>query len=206
MLRITDGTYLDSLRLSVKDSQKDDELLIGEGYYLLHQYAQQTVIPLLVESGRTISTVELTTCGLISDLLTGKKGASDFFVLGITPYTSEMKIKLGVSLDLLTHNGPGTVSPQSAHSLAQKVRQYSNSDIGIAETGMLPTEFQGRRTRKRAGEIFLAIDTSVKNTAIELKLESNPSRLLMRQEIAWNVLTTLEDFLNTIEWPKQKTL
>ena len=206
MLRITEGTYLDKLRHSLKDSTSEYESLVGEGYSLLHQYSQRFVIPLFIKAKKTVSTVELTTCGLVSDLLTGISGASDFFILGITPYTSEMKIKLGLSPDLLSHDGPGTVSPQSAHALAQKVRQYSKSDIGLAETGMLPTDFQGRRTQKKAGEVFLAIDTVSNNITIKLELNVEFSRLLMRQEIAWNVLTALESFLNVIDLPKQKTL
>ncbi len=201
MLRITEGTYLDKLRHSLKDSTSEYESLVGEGYSLLHQYSQRFVIPLFIKAKKTISTVELTTCGLVSDLLTGISGASDYFILGITPYTSEMKIKLGLSPDLLTHDGPGTVSPQSAHALAQKVRQYSKSDIGLAETGMLPTNFKSRRTQKRAGEVFLAIDTITKNTTIKLELNMELSRLLMRQEIAWNVLLALEDFLKAMDLP-----
>lgn len=173
---------------------------------MLHQYSQEVLIPLLVQKGLTISTVELTVCGLVSDLLTGKKGASTYFILGITPYTTEMKLKLGIFPDILSHDGPGTVSSQSAQILAQKVREYSKSDIGVAETGMLPSEFHHRRTQKRAGEVFLAIDTKVNKFVTKLELDSSLSRLLMRQEIAYQVLITLESFLNTNNWPKQKTL
>ncbi|MHA1977462.1 MAG: CinA family protein [Candidatus Hodarchaeales archaeon] len=180
--------------------------LVGEGYYLLHQYAQENVIPLIVTKGVTVSTVELTVCGLVSDLLTGKEGASAFFILGITPYSAKMKTKLSIPPDLLIHDGPGTVSFQSARALAQKIRHYSESDIGIAETGMLPTNFQGHRTRKRAGEVYLAIDTARNNFSTKLKVDPNHSRLLMRQEIAWKILVNLEKFLDANEWPKQKTL
>ena len=194
------------IRHSLKNSSFAGESLVGEGYYLLHQYSQKSVIPLLVKRGITISIVELTTCGLVTDLLTGKGGATTYFILGVTPYTSQMKIKLGIPPELLTHDGPGTVSSQSAQALAHRVRQFSKSDIGIAETGMLPTDFQGRKTQKRAGEVFFAIDATIDNVTTKLKVDPSLSRLLMRQEIAWNILKTLESFLNTHEWPERKAL
>ncbi len=189
------------MKQSLAGFSMNKETVIGEGYALLHQYSTNIILPLLAKTGTTISTVELTTCGLISDLLTGKEGASSYFILGITPYTSEMKIKLGISKELLVHDGPGTVSSQTARELAEKIRLYAKSDIGLAETGMLPTDFHQRRTRKRAGEVFMAISTKSNTTSFKFELTSDLPRLLMRHEIAWNVLSILETFLASDSLP-----
>jgi nicotinamide-nucleotide amidase len=142
-----------------------------------------------------MSTVELTTCGLISELLTSRPGASSYFILGISPYSTEMKIKLGISPELLKHGGPGTVSLQTAKALAERVRSYSNSNIGLAETGMLPSNFESRRTRKRPGEAYFAISTANKVFSKELVIQKNLSRILMRQAIVWEILKEFESFL-----------
>lgn len=186
----------------LKKSPQEEGSKIGEGYYLLHEYSQKFVIPLLVKTKQTIAIVELTTCGLLSDLLTGKSGASTYFILGITPYTTEMKSKLKIPHNLLSHNGPGTVSAETALNLAEKVRLCSNSKIGLAETGMLPTDFNKRRTRKKAGEVYLAISTKSDSLSVQLDVDSTLPRVQMRQEISWKILTQLELFLKSLELPK----
>ena len=175
-------------------------------YNLLHLYCQEFIISEIVKQGITISIVELTTCGLLSDLLTGKSGASSYFLLGMTPYSSDMKVKLGISPELLSHEGSGTVSTPTAIALARKIRIYSNSTIGLAETGMLPSELHKRRTQKKAGEVHLAIDTTTTNLNTKLAIKQNLSRILMRQAIAFEVLKTLERFLHSNNLPKSKDL
>ncbi len=169
---------------------------IGQGYYFLQQYAKQIIIPLLIQKNATLAIVELTTCGLISDLLTSQSGASDYFLLGITPYNTDMKVKFGISQESLKHDGPGTVSLQTAKALANKVRLYSNAIIGLAETGLLPSNLESRRTQKEAGECYFAISTAVETVSQELEIQKDLPRLLMRQNIAWEILKEFERFLN----------
>jgi nicotinamide-nucleotide amidase len=142
-----------------------------------------------------VSIVELTTCGLISELLTSQPGSSSYFILGISPYTTEMKIKFGISPELLKHDSPGTVSLQAAEALAERVRLHSNSIIGLAETGMLPSIFESRRTQKRPGEVYFAINTVNKFISKKLSIQNNLSRILMRQAIAWELLKEFESYL-----------
>ena len=106
-----------------------------------------------------------------------------------------MKVKFGISTDLLKHDGPGTVSLQTAEALAERVRSYSNSIIGFAETGMLPSNFESRRTQKKPGEVFFAISTANKLSSKKLSIQRDLSRILMRQAIAWEILKELEFFL-----------
>jgi nicotinamide mononucleotide (NMN) deamidase PncC len=95
----------------------------------------------------------------------------------------------------LKHDGPGTVSLQTAEALAKRVRLHSDSIIGLAETGMLPSNFESRRTRKREGEAYLAINTASKSSSKELEIQKNLSRILMRQAITWEILKEFENFL-----------
>ncbi len=177
-----------------------------ESYLLLHHFCQEFIIPELVKQKATISVVELTTCGLLSDILTGTSGASKYFLLGITPYSSDMKLKLGISPELLKHVGPGTVSTPTAIALARRVRTYSKSTIGLAETGMLPSDLDKRRTQKEAGEVHLAIETATTSINKKLTIQHDLPRVIMRQGIAFEVLKTLESFLCSSNLPKSKDL
>ena len=186
--------FLEELMDRLKD--KESYSLDNKDIYLsLHQFCQEFILPELIKQGITISVVELTTCGLLTDVLTGFSGASAYFLLGITPYNTKMKLKLGISPELLKHEGPGTVSTPTAIALARKVRVYSESTIGLAETGMLPSEMKQRRTQKKAGEVHLAIDTATESINKKLHIQPDLPRVIMRQAIAFETLKTLEAFL-----------
>ena len=109
--------FLEEIRDRLKEKDLGSENY-SRGYSYLHQFCQVFLIPELIKQGATISVVELTTCGLLTDVLTGASGASNYFMLGITPYNSDMKIKLGISPELLSHEGSGTVSTPTAIALA----------------------------------------------------------------------------------------
>jgi nicotinamide-nucleotide amidase len=190
-------------RLNEKDLGSEN---YSAGYTYLHHFCHTFIVPELIKQGATISVVELTTCGLLTDVLTGVCGASNYFLLGITPYSSNMKIKLGILPELLSHEGSGTVSTPTAIALARQVRIHSKSTIGLAETGMLPSDLEKRRTQKKAGEVHLAIDTDTVCTNKKLIIQQDLPRVLMRQAIAFEVLKTLESFLCSDNLPKSEGL
>ncbi|MHA2203937.1 MAG: CinA family protein [Candidatus Hodarchaeales archaeon] len=171
-----------------------------KSYGLLHEYAKRKIIPLIHQKDLTIATVELTTCGLISDLLTGSSGASDIFILGMTPYSNEMKIKLGIRREDLSFGGHGVASPETAKQLSQRIRDYSGANIGLAETGLITSSvLRKRRTEKQAGEVYTAITFNERVSVKKLAIQKGLKRREMRQEIAFRVLQFLELFLNAQE-------
>ncbi|UCG04519.1 MAG: CinA family protein [Candidatus Heimdallarchaeota archaeon] len=167
-------------------------------YGLLHAYTKRYIIPLLHKNDLTIATVELTTCGLISDLLTGSSGASHIFILGMIPYSNEMKIKLGIEDEDLSFGGYGVASPETAKQLAERIREFSGANIGLAETGLISSsELEKRRTEKKAGEVYTAISFHEEVLVTRLSIQEDLKRREMRQEIAYRVLQFLGDFLKT---------
>ncbi len=167
-------------------------------YGLLHRYTKEIIIPLIHERDLTIATVELTTCGLISDLLTGSSGASHIFILGITPYSNEMKIKLGIPREDLSFGGYGVASQEMAKQLSQRIRDYSEAKIGLAETGLITSsELKKKRTEKEAGEVYTAITFDKDVSVRKLSIQKGLKRREMRQEIAFRVLQFLEFFLKS---------
>ncbi|MHA2328796.1 MAG: CinA family protein [Candidatus Hodarchaeales archaeon] len=156
MEKITESNYQKELENYVKKSPETIKSSVGSSYSLLHEFSRVIVIPLIRQKEITISTVELTTCGLITDLLTGYSGASHFFVLGMTPYSNEMKVKLGIPRKELSFGGYGVASPEAAKKLAQLIMNYSGSDIGLAETGLISSsELKARRTKKKLVKYML---------------------------------------------------
>jgi PncC family amidohydrolase len=154
---------------------------------------------LIHQKNLTIATVELTTCGLISDLLTGSSGASHIFILGMTPYSNDMKIKLGIPNEDLSFKGYGVVSPEIAKKLSQRIRDYSGAKIGLAETGLITSsKLEERKTKKKAGEVYTAITFNKEVSVTKLSIQKDLKRREMRQEIAFRVLQFLESFLNSI--------
>ncbi|UCE14073.1 MAG: CinA family protein [Candidatus Heimdallarchaeota archaeon] len=189
--------FLAELQESIGTSVEYSVNSLTNSYELLHKFAGMKIIPLIQQKEITIATVELTTCGLLSDLLTGSSGASNFFILGITPYSNEMKIKLGLPRKELSFGGYGVVSPDAAKNLAKQIRDFSGAEVGLAETGLLTSsELVKRRTKKRAGEVFIAAASATEVQVRKLSIQSDLSRKYMRQEIAFRVLQFLQEFLS----------
>jgi PncC family amidohydrolase len=191
--------FIRELQKIISEPTERIENTYSMSYGLLHLYAKERIIPLIHQKNLTIATVELTTCGLISDLLTGSSGASHIFILGMTPYSNDMKIKLGIPNEDLSFKGYGVVSPEIAKKLSQRIRDYSGAKIGLAETGLITSsKLEERKTKKKAGEVYTAITFNKEVSVTKLSIQKDLKRREMRQEIAFRVLQFLESFLNSI--------
>jgi len=85
--------------------------------------------------GKTLSTAESCTGGLIGSLLTSVPGASLVYKGGIVSYWSEVKQNLlGVEAALLERNGP--VSAPVAEAMAKGVRSALGTDVAVSVTGL----------------------------------------------------------------------
>lgn len=191
-------TFVKELQEIIGGTFQQIQPTFAKSYGLLHEYTKRSIIPLIHQNDFTIATVELTTCGLISDLLTGSSGASHIFIIGMTPYSNEMKIKLGIRREDLSFGGYGVSSSDAAKQLAQRIRDYSGAKIGLAETGLITSsELKKRRTEKEAGEVYAAITFNEEVLVKKLSIQKGLKRREMRQEIAFRVLQFLEFFLKS---------
>lgn len=85
--------------------------------------------------GKTLSTAESCTGGLIGSLLTSVPGASLVYKGGIVSYWSEVKQNLlGVEAAQLERNGP--VSAPVAEAMAKGVRSALGTDVAVSVTGL----------------------------------------------------------------------
>lgn len=112
------------------------------------------VIRLLKEKGKTLTTAESCTGGLIAKRLTDVSGASAVFECGIVSYSNRMKMKLlGVQEETLRQYG--AVSAQTAREMAVGARSMANADMAVAVTGIAGPLSDD--TQKPVGLVFIAL-------------------------------------------------
>ena len=90
---------------------------------------------LLLERGKTVSTAESCTGGLLAKRLTDVPGSSGYFLRGYTTYSNEAKIELlGVPAELIERHG--AVSEPVADAMAIGCRNAGGTDFAISITGI----------------------------------------------------------------------
>lgn len=85
--------------------------------------------------GKTLALAESCTGGLISQLITSRPGASEFYLGCAVTYSNQAKEQiLGVSHDTLMEHG--AVSEETAKEMAAGARRVFGSDIAASVTGI----------------------------------------------------------------------
>lgn len=141
---------------------------------------EEVVGKLLKEHGKTVSTAESSTGGLIVSRLVNVPGSSAYVIGGITAYANEAKINiLGVKKESLEKYG--AVSEVVAREMVEGVRRLTNADISVSDTGIAgPT---GATKEKPLGLHYVGF-TDGKHTEVHkvvFKGERNDVRLRISQ-------------------------
>jgi len=90
---------------------------------------------LLRQKELTLGVVESATGGLLSHLITGVPGSSDYYKGSVTSYANETKINV-IGVKAATIEKYGAVSPQVAREMAAGGRKVLAVDICLADTGI----------------------------------------------------------------------
>jgi PncC family amidohydrolase len=145
-----------------------------------------TVGKALFAQGYTISTAESCTGGLLCHVLTAISGASAYVMGGVIAYDNSIKEGvLGVQAQTLTEHG--AVSQETAHQMADGIRQKFGTDIGLSTTGVAgPT---GGTAMKPVGLVWIGISLPGETLAIECHFPG--SRLEIMQATVFEALTQL---------------
>ena len=123
--------------------------IIGEGDSSL----AQRVVELLRRQGKTLTTAESCTGGLIASMLTRIPGASSVFHAGFVSYADQIKTSLlGVSPDSLARHG--AVSEPVVREMALGAMNAAKADYAIAVTGIAGPD--GGSAEKPVGTVWLA--------------------------------------------------
>ena len=102
----------------------------------------------------TLSVAESCSGGLIAKRITDTPGSSAYFLLGAVTYSNSAKENvLGVPAETIRQYG--AVSSEVAIAMAEGVRKISESDIGIATTGIAGPD--GGSPEKPVGTAYIAL-------------------------------------------------
>ncbi len=95
----------------------------------------ERVVKKLIESNKTISTMESCTGGAIANAITNISDASKVIKFSAITYSNEYKIKMGVNSELIDKYS--VYSMNVAEDMAKAISAYTNSNYGVGVTGKL---------------------------------------------------------------------
>lgn len=145
---------------------------------------------LLTAKALTVAAAESCTGGLLSHVLTGVSGSSQYFVGGVVAYSNQIKeMILGVNPNTLLQHG--AVSEQTACEMAAGIREKFGTDIGLSTTGIAgPT---GGTPTKPLGLVWIGFSTQENTRAIECHFKGG--RTGVKTSTVEKVLTILMEDL-----------
>ncbi len=115
---------------------------------------EQTVVDLLATRGKTVSTAESCTGGLVAQRITDVAGSSAVFIGGVVAYSNVVKTNfVGVPEEMLAH--AGAVSSEVGKALAEGARAMFGTDYGIGSTGIAGPG--GGTPEKPVGLVYIAV-------------------------------------------------
>ena len=144
---------------------------------------------ILIKKGYKISTVESCTGGLLSSALTDVSGSSAYIKLNLVTYANEAKEKM---LNVIIPK-EGVVSENCAYQMAKGLYELTLSDICVSTTGIAgPT---GGSIDKPVGLMYSTIYTLNKHKSYNIQVNSNLSRIEIKQEFVKQTLKNIYEFL-----------
>ena len=115
---------------------------------------------LLRKVGKTVTTAESCTGGLLGKMIVDVSGSSSYYRGGWITYTNELKMDcLEVPLEILDSNG--AVSKQTASAMAKGALKKAGADYSLAITGIAGPE--GGSKEKPVGLVYIAIAQQTEN-------------------------------------------
>ena len=131
-----------------KFKQQFSDYIIGADDMRLSESVNQT----LLKKGKTVTTAESCTGGLIASAITSEAGSSKVFEAGFVTYSNEIKHNaLGVGLSTIeTH---GAVSQAVVEEMAKGALTCSGSDIAVAVSGVAGPD--GGTDEKPVGTVWI---------------------------------------------------
>jgi len=168
--------------------------LIPELVYGFDDDSIESVVgKLLKEQGKTLSTAESCTGGMIAHKITSISGSSQYFFGSIVSYANEVKIEsLGVSEKSLKEFG--AVSEDVVRQMAEGARKKLRSDYAVATSGIAGPD--GGTEEKPVGMVWIAVATPEitvakkylfgHNRSRNIEISSNTALNMLRKQLMQN--------------------
>lgn len=154
--------------LLIRDVQEKIQARIGNYIYGYDDDTLETVTAdILMKRGKTISTAESCTGGLLAHRLTNIPGSSSFYYGGIVAYSNDLKERvLGVKKETLRKFG--AVSEEVAVEMVRGLLKIYPADLALSITGIAGPG--GGTTEKQVGHICIAYKTIDEEISTAVKL------------------------------------
>jgi nicotinamide-nucleotide amidase len=179
------GEEPDAVRVLDAQSLDFEGALPGKIFGRDEETLEQVIGERLRRAGKTLSTAESCTGGLVAERVTAVPGSSDYFRGGVVAYSNESKVDLlGVRPDTLEAHG--SVSEEAAREMAEGARARFSTDYSLAITGIAGPG--GGTPEKPVGTVWIGLAERERTT--ETRLLSVPGD---RQTIrGWTCAASLE--------------
>jgi nicotinamide-nucleotide amidase len=148
---------------------------------------------LLKQKSLTLGVVESATGGLISHLLTGVPGSSDYYLGSVTSYSNEVKMNV-IGVRAATLKKYGAVSPQVAEEMAVGGKKLLSVDICVADTGIAGPG--GATPGKPVGLFYIGL--AHKGGVFSRKHEFHGDRVQNKQNAAQAALEWVKEYLGSL--------
>ena len=135
----------------------------------------------LIETGRTVSTMESCTSGQVASLITDTEGASAVLRGAFVTYSNVAKVRQGVPAEII--EAFGVYSPETAAAMARACRDSLSADYGVGITGTFGNP-DPNNADSAPGEVWFAISDADGLTAWHCTVPAQPSRLAYKLYMA----------------------
>ena len=171
--------------------------IIGDIIYSYEDDTLENCIGKLLKAhGKTLSTAESCTGGLIASMLTSVAGSSEYFLGTVVSYANSVKEGvLGVSSEILKNHG--AVSSECVGAMAEGVRQLTGSDFSVATSGIAGPG--GGSEEKPVGLVWIAVSSQKGTETFKLQFNSDRKRNTERfaSSALYKILKKIEIELNS---------
>ena len=151
---------------------------------------EEVVGKLLKTKKLTVAVAESCTGGMLGEMITRIPGSSEYFQGGVISYSAQIKEEL-LKVPPEVIKKYGEVSKEVAQLMAEGVRRYCHSDIGISITGIAGPG--GATEKKKVGLVYMALADGKKTITQKYQLFGN--RQLIRLRSARRALNMLRMYL-----------
>ena len=153
---------------------------------------EYAVVAALSAAGKTLSTAESCTGGLIAKTITDVPGSSAVLPGGAVTYTHEIKMQLlGVSAQSIAHHTE--VSHTVAAEMARGARVRFGSDYALSTTGYAGPG--GGTPEDPVGTVYIGLSTPTAERTVRLCCPPDADRAQVREYAAAYALQMLLDIL-----------
>ena len=178
------------LRLSIYGGMREDQIvrienelkglhaILGDIIYSDKDDTLESAIgEILKATGKTLSTAESCTGGMISSLITSVPGSSEYFLGSVTSYANSVKENvLGVPSKIIEEYG--AVSSECVSAMAEGVRRLTGSDYSVATSVIAGPG--GGSDQKPVGTVWIGVSSHMGTETFSLRFNSDRKRNIER--------------------------